>query len=156
VSARTSSQIVIPAIGLCMPDDPRLYLMSMSLAESGNERLCLFVVAAESMHGGVDFHSLVWETQTDAIWRAKTAISDREFQGTHNHRRWISELHSFDAERGDAIIKVGEADRPQPANSYQVLYSWRLWSVTANVEVARLQDCEANDPYTPTRNPPRN
>ncbi|HTE91492.1 MAG TPA: hypothetical protein VK639_21260 [Terriglobales bacterium] len=124
-------------------------LHGMVFGPSGNDRLCLFHVAYEDAPGALDFHSLVWETRAEGDWRAKSTISRSDFQGSHKHRRWVSELHSIDPKEGSAIIQVGEADRPESENSFTVLYSWRRWNVATNIEIERLQDCES--PFNPYR-----
>ena len=108
-------------------DHSSVILKSIVFGPSGNSRLSLFYVAYEEMPTGLDFHSLVWETRTDAGWRMTATISKSEFQGTNPRRRWVSEVHSLDPKQAAAIIQVAEAD--SPGEIFEVLYTWRRWDL---------------------------
>ena len=51
-----------------------------------------------------DFHSLVWQTNAGAKWRDRLVISQAAFQAGRPRTRWVSDIHSFDATNGTAII----------------------------------------------------
>ena len=108
--------------------------------ESGINRLKLIVIGNGR---GYDFDSLVWEKYVLEEWTLKNTITQEEFDSDQT-RKWISALHSFDSEKNEAIIQVGEADSPR-GMSYSVIYSWRKWDIANNKQIAILQTCK--NPY---------
>ncbi len=86
---------------------------------SGTERLVLNFIGTSS---GSDFHSLVWSVRRDTGWVPNVTITREAFKADRANVRWVSELHSLDAENGVAIIKVAEGDAPKNSPS---VYYWR-------------------------------
>jgi len=105
---------------------------------SGTERLVLNFIGTSS---GSDFHSLVWLVRRDTEWVPNLTITRDEFEADRASVRWVSELHSFDAENGVAIIMVAEGDAPENSPSVHYNYSWRRWDLISNREIERLQEC---------------
>jgi hypothetical protein len=123
-----------------------LVLREEILGPSGNDRLCLFDIAVDDC--GFYFHSLHWQSQVAGKWDTKLCLTQKQFQGKHLFRRWVSKLHSFRPDNGVAVMQVAEGNRPQtPPSSTTFLYSWRAWDLVKNVEVERLKDCD--DPFEP-------
>ena len=78
----------------------------------------------------------------------RVTITEEQFQGTHDRARWVAELFSFDPQRGWAVIKVAEGDRPRGSFAVGFYYSWRTWDVVNNREVGKLKDCAyPNEPF---------
>jgi hypothetical protein len=92
-----------------------------------------------------DFDSLVWLTLEGGSWHEHIAISEAAFQAESPRTRWVSQLHSLDAARGTAIIKVAEGDVPAGSPSIRYIYSWREWSLLTNGEVRMIRVCA--DPF---------
>lgn len=90
-----------------------------------------------------DFHSLVWEAQDSDVWKSRKTITRSDFQGDTPSRRWVSELHSFDPDSGQATIKVGEEGEPDVDGVIHVTYSWRQWDLLSNREIRTIQVCES-------------
>jgi len=88
-----------------------------------------------------DFDSLVWRTNAGGQWWDRVVISQAAFQAGCPRTRWISEIHSFDAIKGTAIIKVAEGDVPEGSAAIHYIYSWREWSLLTNGEVRVLRIC---------------
>ena len=105
---------------------------------SGTERLVLNFIGSSS---GSYFHSLVWSVHRDTGWVPNVTITREAFEADRANVRWVSELHSLDAENGVAIIKVAEGDSPWNSPSVNYNYSWRRWDLISNREVERLQEC---------------
>jgi hypothetical protein len=83
--------------------------------------------------------SLVFERRCPVETRRSLASEREPF-----FRRWAlqcSDVHSFDAVAGIAILRVAEADSPFGSRSFGFLYSWRSWDLNGNREVAQLQRC---------------
>jgi hypothetical protein len=77
-------------------------------------------------------------------------ITKADFEAGGIRSRWVSNLESFDARTGTAVIKVAEYSSPQTngtAVSRAVIYSWREWSMTSNAEVRVLRVCK--EPFEP-------
>jgi hypothetical protein len=96
---------------------------------------------------GWDFHSLAWERRKSIFWHAHVTLAQSDFDLPTKHQRWVSEMHSFDPLRGDAILKVAEGDSPYDAEKVHIKYSWRRWDLIHNREIARLQECAS--PFEP-------
>jgi hypothetical protein len=96
---------------------------------------------------GWDFHSLSWERRKWLWWQPHITITRADFVGPNKYQRWVSQLHSFDPTRGEAILKVAEADAPEDAPRGKINYSWRKWDLVGNREIARLQECA--NPFDP-------
>ena len=94
---------------------------------------------------GWDFHSVVWERRGLIRWRPYIVLTQRAFELPSKCPRWVSEVHSFDPGRGEAVLKVAEGDAPDNAPIVRINYSWRRWDLTYNREVERLQECA--DPF---------
>lgn len=95
-----------------------------------------------------DFDSLVWRTNAAGAWYDHIVISAAAFQAGSSRRRWVSEIHSLDATKGTAIIKVGEETPPRAIGGgirIDVVYSWREWSLLTNGEVQVFSVC--SDPF---------
>jgi hypothetical protein len=109
---------------------------------SGSDRLRLL---HESDEDGCDeFYTLFWDSLTLAGWQTKVRLTGENFQGENLSKRWIADLHSIQPENGLAVILVAESNLKSSSPSLDYLYSWRLWDIIENAEVARLKDC-----YTP-------
>lgn len=115
-------------------------------APGHRDRLRLFW---EARGIGLDFHSLVWERRDAFFWRAHVTITESDLELPNRHQRWISEMHSFDPSRGEAILRIAEGDAPWDAPRCTINYSWRLWDLVNNREILRLQECE--NPFVPYR-----
>lgn len=112
---------------------------------SGQHRLRLVYVADDR---GFDFHSLRFEEMVDGAWSLELLLTREQFQGEHEFRRWVSELHDVQDDSGTVVMKVGEESPKGPAPlSCRVLYSWRAWDLRKNVEIRRIKDC--NRPFDP-------
>lgn len=81
-----------------------------------------------------DFHSLVWDSKDDAMWKRKATITRADFEEGRQYG-WISDLHSMDSRYGSAIIRVAEGDA-------RVSYSWRQWDLLSNKEIRTIRVCE--------------
>jgi hypothetical protein len=92
-----------------------------------------------------DFDSLVWRTNAGGSWHDRIVISQSAFQAGSPRRRWVSQIHSLDATKGTAIIKVAESDVPKGSASIRFIYSWRKWSLLTNGEVRLIRTCA--DPF---------
>lgn len=113
--------------------------------KSGTNRLALLYVPVGfriGREGHYEFHSLVLNTKVGSKWMKRLSISRTAFQAGTSRRRWVSEIASFDAGTGIAIIKVAEADAPMNAASISYAYSWREWNLFSNEEVRLLRICE--------------
>jgi hypothetical protein len=98
-------------------------------------------------NGGVsrNFHSLAWRTKEGDEWKDQVVISRDAFQAGSPRRRWVSQIHSLDATKGTAIIKVAEGDMPEGSQSIHFIYSWRECSLLTNGEVRLIRTCA--DPF---------
>lgn len=106
---------------------------------SGSDRLRLL---HESDEDGYDeFYTLFWDSLTLAGWQTKARLTGENFQGSNHSQRWIADIHSLQPENGLAVILVAEGNRKPDSPSIEYLYSWRLWNIVDNSEVARLKDC---------------
>jgi len=121
-----------------------MYREFISLKEvfgpSGGNRLRL--LHESDMEGYEEFHSLSLEKLTVTGWKTEVRLTDEQFQGSYKYHRWIVDLHSFRPESGLAVILVAEASRNLGAYSIDYHYSWRLWDIVKNTEIARLKDCQ--------------
>lgn len=108
---------------------------------SGRDRLCLRYVEER----GFEFHELVWEREADGTWSRHKTISQGLFDQTGQH--WIAELHSFDANAGQAIIRVGFSRNPPRDPGSFCKYSWRRINLVNSEPMVLLQEC--NDPFEP-------
>ena len=108
------------------------------------DRLRLYL---EARGVGLEFHSLAWERKGLVRWLPHMILKQSDFDQPNGYPRWVSDLHSFDASQGVAIIQIGEGDAPDNAPVMRVSYSWRKWDLTANKEIARVQDCTS--PFDP-------
>jgi hypothetical protein len=116
------------------------------LDASGNDRLRLYSIAMDDC--GFWAHSMQWQRLLAGEWRTKLSLTQKQFQGEHLHRRWVSQLHSFEPDTGIAVVLVAEGNRPMmPPSSTTFLYSWRAWDLVKNVEVERLKNCDG--PFEP-------
>jgi hypothetical protein len=116
--------------------------------ESGTHRLTIHF-AAESQ--GRNFHSLAWEVFAGSRWSDHVVISREVFQAPTRHRRWISNLHSFDPDAGRAIIQIAEGDVPIGVLPVHYTYSWREWDLLHNRELRLLSVCTRPfDKYEPS------
>ena len=123
--------------------DPRLF--GIVFASAGEQRLSLFYAPHRELADAYDFHSLVWECRENGRWRTRRVISAAEFQGGAERRRWVNGLHRLDPASGQALIRVAEADRPQPAPQARLHYTWRRWDLLNNREIEKLQLCGRPD-----------
>lgn len=128
---------------MSMPAELRLF--GMVFASAGEQRLSLLYTPHRSAADAYDFHSLLWEYRESAQWLRRRIISAAEFEDGATRRRWVNGLHSLDPVRGHAVIRVAEADRPQPAPQMRLHYSWRRWDLLGNREVEKLQLCARPD-----------
>jgi|ERR1043166_2161937 hypothetical protein len=92
-----------------------------------------------------DVDSLVWRTNAGGVWHDHVVISQAAFQAGSPRRRWVSQIHSFDATKGTAIVKMAEGDVPEGSPSIRYVYSWREWSILTNGEVRFIRTCA--DPF---------
>ncbi|SRR5258708_33300800 len=110
-----------------------------------NDRKIGSVADALQSRRSFDFDSLVWRTNAEGAWHDRIVISQADFQNGSPRRRWVSQIHSLDATKGTAIIKVAEGDVPEGSPSIRYLYSWREWSLLTNREVRFIRTCA--DPF---------
>jgi hypothetical protein len=137
---------VVVAIGwLKMSRESNIVVRDEADDESGNQRLTLKYVRRGS--AGMDFDSLVWEIKLEQGWTTKKAITRAAFEAGSRRRRWISEIHSFDAQRGRSILKVAEGDVPDGQLPVHFAYSWREWDVATNKELRLIRECAS--PFEP-------
>lgn len=116
--------------------------------QSGRHRLAMHYITVGK---GENFHSLIWAIHDGSIWSEHVVISVADFQSPTKHRRWISDLYSFDPDTGRAIIKVAEGDVPNGIVPVHYMYSWREWDVQHNQEVRLLSVCKSPfDKYEPS------
>ena len=92
-----------------------------------------------------DFDSLVWRTNRGGSWHDHIVISEAAFQAGSPRTRWVSQIHSLDAAKGTAILKVVEGDVFMGSLSIHYVYSWREWSLLTNGEVRLIRTCA--DPF---------
>lgn len=125
---------------------PRGVVVVAQVADnSATQRLSLRYVRTGE---GADSDSLVWETNSGQSWVAKSVITKRAFAAGSVRSRWISDIHSFDAQTGQAVIKVAEGDVPEiGSTSVHYIYSWREWDVARNRELRLIRVCESFDPF---------
>ncbi len=128
---------------MSMPADLRLF--GLVFASGGEQRLSLFYTPHRSAADAYDFHSLLWEYRENRQWLVRRIIAAAEFEDGAIRRRWVNGLHGLDPVHGQAIIRVAEADRPQPAPQLRLYYSWRRWDLLNNREVEKLQLCARPD-----------
>lgn len=126
-----------------MPDDLRLF--GMVFADAGEQRLSLLYTPHRDTADAYDFHSLLWEYREGGQWLHRRIITAAEFESGAIRRRWVNGLHGLDPVRGHAVIRVAEADRPQPAPQLRLYYSWRRWDLLDNREMEKLQLCARPD-----------
>lgn len=92
-----------------------------------------------------EFESLVWRTNAGGVWHDRVVISQAAFQAGSTRRRWVDEIHSIDAAKGTAIIRVAEGNMPEGSPVVRYIYTWREWSLLTNGEVRVLGICA--DPF---------
>lgn len=101
--------------------------------------------------GGYHFDSLIWRKHPEVGERSLEAsivvatITRSAFQAGSERKRWVSDIHSFDASTGRAIIQVAEADVPMnhpPEQEVNIQYSWREWNIRENRAVRYLATCK--------------
>ena len=93
-------------------------------------------------------HSLVWQRLKNDSWLDHLTISQSDFQRGCAHRRWISSIHSFNADAGIAILKIAEGDAPEENDgAISYIYSWRQWDVLNNLELETIREC--TEPFEP-------
>jgi hypothetical protein len=124
--------------------DPKPWARETVYGPNDTDRLCLLYVPRD---GGWDFHSIVWERLVDGEWKPKLSLTQDQFQGSHERRRWIANLSTLDPEVGCATVKVAEGNRRDGALVVRFDYSWRTWDLVNNREIKRLKDCAS--PFDP-------
>ena len=129
-----------------MSDIPKKDNFGCVIDGSGFNRLSLLYESNvfQGKECGYNFHSLVWEVKKDNHWVVRKIIKEEDFDSDPVHRKWVSELHSFDPVTAQAIIKVAEGDAPRNENQHFV-YSWRKWDLAINKQIELLNVC--NDPF---------
>ena len=115
-----------------------LYRPQTVYAPGRCERLRLYL---EARGIGLDFHSLAWERRSLFRWQPHITLKQSDFDLPSKHPRWVSDIHSFDSLRGEAILKIAEGDAPDNAPRMNVNYSWRKWDLVHNRELDRLREC---------------
>jgi len=115
--------------------------------------------------GGLDFHSLVWESNRGGQWRSRSVLSAR--QAAKNVRSWVCDLHSFDPATGTAVVRVGQMRTdeaaepswlkevnerirevyPQSGRGSWCEYSWVIWNLRDRKAEKTLRVCKLpNEP----------
>jgi hypothetical protein len=107
---------------------------------SESDRLRLLFESDED--GFDEFRTLFWDTLSVTGWQTKARLTGEQFQGSYPFQRWIADLHSIQPENGLAVILVAEGNRKPSSPTLDYIYSWRLWDIVENSEVARLIDCQ--------------
>ena len=136
--------------GGTMTNAPNIKVSEEATDRQGHERLVLILIEVplpnpKTRMKAYDFHSLVWERKHEDRWNAKMTISRADFQRGAVHARWVSRVHSLQAEEGRAIIQVGEDGTPNEAGVVRTTYSWREWDLIGNKEIRTLRIC--NSPF---------
>ena len=131
-----------------------LRLFGIVFAGAGEQRLSLFYAPHRGVADAYDFHSLAWEYRENREWHMRRVITAAEFENGAERRRWVNGLHYLDPSSGQAVIRVAEAERLQPAPQVRLYYSWRSWDLLNNRELEKLQlcarpDAEYEDSQTP-------
>jgi hypothetical protein len=139
--------LVIVALFIAGCDRAEPEIVEIVAGPTGTDRLVLRDIvtrsATEEIHRS---HSIAWQRFEDGSWVDHLTITHRKFQGDHPHRRWISELHSFEPESGTAILKIAEGNAPEGSRTgVMYIYSWRKWDLTNNREIEVIGVCE--DPF---------
>lgn len=129
----------------CAPRSPQI--KQEVFDEAGTNSLSLLVVRGVLPgHLTIEhFHSLIWKRAEGTNWVDYRAISSRDFQRGPGRRRWVSDVHSLDAGKGTAVIKVAEESPPVTTATnitVTVSYSWREWNLLTNGEVRVLRVCQ--------------
>lgn len=101
----------------------------------------------EVENGGMDFHSITLETLNEQHWNPVVVIEQTDFQGHHEHTRWVADIHSFSPRSTHAIIQVAEGDQSPGSFAISYVYSWRRWDLSRNKELAVL--CICKSPFDP-------
>jgi len=125
------------------PADLRLF--GLVFARGGEQRLSLLYTPHRGTADAYDFHSLLWECRENRRWLTRRIIAAAEFEDGAMRRRWVNGLHSLDSRLGQAVIRVAEADRLDPAPQLRLHYSWRRWDLLDNRELEKLQLCAHPD-----------
>ena len=120
-------------------------LFGIVFANAGEQRLSLFYAPHRGVAGAYDFHSLAWEYRESGQWHRRRIVTAAEFESGAERQRWVNGLHRLDPASGQAVIRVVEADRRQPAPQVRLYYSWRRWDLLNNREVEKLQLCARPD-----------
>lgn len=112
---------------------------------------------------GLNFHSLVWERRSGGTWRRHRSVSPHRVNA--KSYLWVSDVHSFDPDKGSAIIKVaretGYANLSaalragiekqlagRAVEHHAVEYCWVEWDLRQNRDVRLLQTCTLpTEPY---------
>jgi hypothetical protein len=131
--------------------EPTTNVMREVNDDAGDHRLTLNYVEVRPWRDkegkAYNFHSLVWESRKGAQWTSAAVITAATFQEGSRRRRWVSDIHAFDAANGRAIIRVGEEGEPDAAGAVWVEYSWREWDMSRNADLRVIQLCEG--PFEP-------
>ena len=144
--------VLIPCLFLCGCGSGSKRVTQEEVADStGGNRLARVDRERSSLMDSLqgrrsfDFDSLVWRTNAGGSWHDHIVVSEAAFQAGSPRERWVSQIHSLDAAKGTAIIKVAEGDAPIGSPSIRYVYSWREWSLLTNGEVRLIRTCA--DPF---------
>jgi len=126
-----------------MPDRNGLEPCAVAFSSDRNDKLTLLFIV---LKGGRDFHSVRWEHDNNGEWIRQLEITQAQFQDRFDRPRWISDLHSFEPAIGHAIVKVAEEEEEKVMDGIRctrVIYSWRVWDLLSNVEIAFIKRCDS-------------
>lgn len=96
---------------------------------------------------GFDFHDLVLEKKSDAGWVPVQTVWKGDAILPPDRRRWVSKLHSLDADRQTAIIQIGTESPREGQGVITVEYAWVRWDLAKNGMLEQLRVCD--DPFAP-------
>ncbi|MEM9444940.1 MAG: hypothetical protein AAGA18_06260 [Verrucomicrobiota bacterium] len=108
--------------------------------ESKSHRITL--VYDETSRGGYDFLRIDWHTLRDNEWRIHHTLSQDAFSKNSNEQIWVSDIHSFDPETANCILKIAEGEKQLDVGHISYIYSWRIWDIKDNKEVKLIKVCE--------------
>jgi len=148
--------IVVANLFFCLAGCGRSTLQTVESVASADETNRLIRRSWETVsrsnpdEKSYDFHSLVWQQLKNGVWVDHATLAKADFQRGSAHRRWISEIHHFDAEKAIAVLKIAEGNAPENSGAISYIYSWRTWDVKNNREIATIHICDGPfEPYTP-------
>jgi hypothetical protein len=136
------SACMLVFLGCSTRHEPEIRTQKQMPDGTGRHRLLLKIVETSRSPDSVsfDFHSLVWESKDGDTWSEKSVITRADFEMGTERRRRITDLHSFDAAKGIAVVKVFEEEAREADGPMQYEVSWREWDLVNNRQVQFWRD----------------